>query len=179
MHSFIYLLAIQEKVVHKINKAGMLDFDLTFVVMAVSFIVFMVIMNHIFYKPMRRIIDRREEYINTHKDDAETKTQEAKKILAEYDSKLEKARLSGLEAIRNQSDEAKSERSQLVSDATRKATEQLETFRAAFEIEKATSVDALSNEVAPLAQQIVSKLLGTQVAISGVDNEKVKNILRG
>ena len=48
----------------------MLEFNATFLVSMISFIVFIIIMNAIFYKPILGVIEERENFINDHYNDA-------------------------------------------------------------------------------------------------------------
>lgn len=48
----------------------MLEFNATFLVSMISFIVFIIIMNAIFYKPILGVIEEREKFINDHYNDA-------------------------------------------------------------------------------------------------------------
>ena len=49
----------------------MLEFNATFIVAIISFAVFIVIMNAIFYRPILEIIKKRDDYINSNYFDTE------------------------------------------------------------------------------------------------------------
>lgn len=67
----------------------MIEFNATLLVAMLSFIVFMFIMNAIFYRPILSIIKKREDYINSNYNDAKTIAQNAQQITDEYNEKLE------------------------------------------------------------------------------------------
>ncbi|MEW5822092.1 MAG: hypothetical protein AB1782_18000 [Cyanobacteriota bacterium] len=156
----------------------LLHFDATIIVIAISFIIFAAIMHHVFYLPMRRVIEERDDYVNSHKDEAKKLTDEAKEIITVYNQKLNKARLTGQATIESTTVKAKGEKSQIISTASNNAHDEIKTARTALNEEKNKAVEVLKNDVAPLAQQIIAKLLSADVAISGIDQEKVEKILR-
>ena len=62
----------------------MIEFNATLIVAILSFVVFMVIMNAIFYRPILNIIRKREDYIDTNYKDEKDITKKAKEITDEY-----------------------------------------------------------------------------------------------
>jgi F-type H+-transporting ATPase subunit b len=140
---------------------------------------FAFIMHTIFYVPMRRVIQERDDYNNTNLDEAKKLNENAEKILSDYFQRINKARLSAQELMLNIEKTAKSAKADIVADASGKSQEQINQAKETISNEKNQAIDALRAEVAPLAQQIASRVLGTEVAISGFDNEKVNNILKG
>lgn len=59
----------------------MLEFNATFLVSMISFIVFIIIMNAIFYKPILGVIEERENFINDHYNDAKNSKDKAQSLL--------------------------------------------------------------------------------------------------
>ena len=157
----------------------LLHFDGTLIVIAISFIIFAIIMHHIFYIPMRRVIEERDEYLSDHHNEAKTMNLKASEILDEYNKKLAKARQQGQQSLEMHTGKGKTEKSKIISDASNKAHNEILSAREALNEEKNNAIDVLKSDVAPLAQQIVSKILGREVAISGLDQEKIDKILRG
>ena len=58
-----------------------MEFNATFFVTAISFIVFTFIMNKIFYTPLTKVIDEREEFINNAVTEAKDNTNQAENLL--------------------------------------------------------------------------------------------------
>lgn len=157
----------------------LLQFDGTLLIIAISFIIFAVIMHHIFYVPMRRVIEERDEYIFVHIDEAKRLRAKAYESVDQYNQKINKTRMEGQQKVEDKTILAKKEKSKIISDASQSAHGEINNARTVLNEEKNVALDALKSDVAPLAQQIVSKILGTSVAISGIDQEKVDKILRG
>ena len=66
-----------------------MEFNATFLVSAISFIVFTFIMNAIFYKPLTSIIEERENFINKAIDDAKNSENIASNLLKNKEETLE------------------------------------------------------------------------------------------
>ncbi|MGD9580173.1 MAG: ATP synthase F0 subunit B [Vampirovibrionia bacterium] len=157
----------------------LLHFDGTLIVIAISFIIFAIIMHKIFYLPMRRVIEERKEYIQLHIEEAKNLDSNANEAIGQYNAKINAARLTGQAAIDESTESSKSKKSKVVSEASGKAFDEIRVAKEALQKEKDEAFSQIKDEVAPLAQQIVSKILGTTVSISGIDNDKVDKILRG
>ena len=70
----------------------MIEFNATILVAMFSFVVFMFIMNAIFYRPILEIIRKREEYISGNYDEAKQLSDKAQHLTDEYNQKLDTAR---------------------------------------------------------------------------------------
>ena len=66
----------------------MLEFNATFLVSMISFIVFIIIMNAIFYKPILGVIEEREKFINDHYNDAKNSKDKAQNLLEQKEKRL-------------------------------------------------------------------------------------------
>ena len=58
----------------------MIEFNATFLVAMLSFVVFIMIMNAIFYRPILNIMRKRDEYINSNYDEAKELSEQAEKL---------------------------------------------------------------------------------------------------
>lgn len=67
----------------------MIEFNATFIIAMLSFVVFIMIMNAIFYQPVLNIIRKRDSYINSNYEEAKNNETSAKKIDAERTSQIE------------------------------------------------------------------------------------------
>ena len=65
-----------------------MEFNATFLISAISFIIFTIIMNIIFYKPIEKIMDERQKFINDAKNDAFNANTKADEILKDRETRL-------------------------------------------------------------------------------------------
>ena len=68
-----------------------MEFNATFLVSVISFIIFTIIMNKIFYKPLENIMDERQKFIDDAKSDALNSNNRADAILKEKQDRLNKS----------------------------------------------------------------------------------------
>ena len=67
----------------------MIEFNATFLVAMLSFVLFIMIMNAIFYRPVLNIMRKREEYINSNYNEANSNSEEAQKLDAQRTEKIQ------------------------------------------------------------------------------------------
>ena len=66
----------------------MIEFNATFIIAMLSFVVFIMIMNAIFYRPVLNIIRKREEYINSNYEDSSKNEKTAKELEENRNSQI-------------------------------------------------------------------------------------------
>lgn len=157
----------------------LLHFDATLIVIAISFIIFAYIMHHIFYVPMRVIMEERDTFIDGNLNEAKRLTDKSLEHVADYQGKIKKALKTAQDRMEVHSETTKKEKSTIIGEASKEAQVEITSARDTLSKEKDSAIDELKGSVSPLAQQIVSKILGSEVSISGIDNEKVDKIMRG
>lgn len=157
----------------------LLDFDGTFLVILISFLIFAFVMHKVFYLPVRKVIQEREEYIGFNFEEAKKTTVNAEKFIDEYNQKIHSAKLSGQKALDDYVNAGKKEKNKIVIEATKKAEQEINTAKELLTNEKNNAIESLKADVVPLAQQIVSKVLNAEVSISGVNHDKVNKLLKG
>ena len=83
-----------------------MEFNATFLVSAISFIIFTVIMNKIFYKPLESVMDERQRVINDAKSDALNSDNRANAILKDRDERLNKSLAESKKIVADKVNEA-------------------------------------------------------------------------
>lgn len=68
-----------------------MEFNATFLVSAISFILFTLIMNKIFYKPLEKVMAERQKFIDDAKTDALNSSSKADAILKDREDRLNKS----------------------------------------------------------------------------------------
>ena len=139
----------------------MIEFNATLIVAILSFVVFMFIMNAIFYRPILNIIRKREDYIDTNYKDAKDITKKAQEITDEYNEKLSNAKDEARHNVASRIDEIQKEEFAKVQQAKENSKLEIqsgkETIEAAtFELKEKVNTEV----VAAIAQDITAKILG-------------------
>jgi len=144
------------------NKAELkvFDFDATLPLMALQFLVLTVVLNAIFYKPMSKMLDDRDEYIRTTKLSAQERLAKAEKLAKEYEQKLGETRKQSQAVIATAQADARKIASAKVAEAQKEAQVSREKASQEIEQQKQEAMRSLEKEVDALSRQILEKLLG-------------------
>jgi F-type H+-transporting ATPase subunit b len=76
-----------------------MEFNATFFVSAISFIIFTILMNIILYRPLEKIVDEREDFISKNYTDAKDADNKSKSLLQDKADKLAKSKLDAKSLI--------------------------------------------------------------------------------
>lgn len=154
-----------------------MEFNATFFVSALSFIVFTFIMNAIFYKPLTKIIDERENYIKSAVNDAQNSEELAGKLLKDKDNRLSKTAEETRKILTSSTQEANTKGDELTSEAKRQAQMKVEAAKENLHKETEQTKNELKLKVKELAEEIASKVLKEETRIENVNNELIDRIL--
>lgn len=154
-----------------------MEFNATFFVSALSFIVFTFIMNAIFYKPLTKIIDERENYIKSAVNDAQNSEELAGKLLKDKDNRLSKTAEETRKILTSSAQEANTKGDELTSEAKRQAQMKVEAAKENLHKETEQTQNELKLKVKELAEEIASKVLKEETRIENVNNELIDRIL--
>jgi F-type H+-transporting ATPase subunit b len=137
------------------------DFDATLPFMALQFLVLMVVLNAVFYKPLTKMLDERDEYIRTTQLSAGERLAKAQKLAQEYEQKLGETRKQSQAVIAAAQADAQKTASAKVAEAQKEAQVAREKAGQEIEQQKQEAMRSLEQEVDVLSRQILEKLLGT------------------
>lgn len=137
-----------------------MEFNATFIASAISFIVFVLIMNAIFYKPLQKAVEGRQKFIDDTLTEAKTHKEKSEAILKDKEVKLEQAKQDAKKIILDKTDDAKAKKSALATEAQQKAVEKINGAKEELRKSDEEAQQVLSEEVQKLAQDISSKILG-------------------
>ncbi|MBW4518393.1 MAG: F0F1 ATP synthase subunit B' [Scytolyngbya sp. HA4215-MV1] len=137
----------------------MFDFDATLPLMAVQFLLLVVVLNAIFYKPLTRVIEERSDYIRKNETDAQERLTKAEHLAKQYAQELAETRRQSQAIIANAQAEAKATVAQQVSEAQKEAQAQREQAQRELDQQKQQAFASLEQQVDSLSHQILGKLL--------------------
>lgn len=137
-----------------------MEFNATFIVSAISFIVFTIIMNAIFYKPLARVVEQRETFVKKTLEEAKQNTAKSEAIIKDKEKKIEKTKQDARKIIIDKTDEIKTHKATLTADAQHKALNTIESAKDELQKSQEQVQAVLAGEAEKLAVEISSKLLG-------------------
>ena len=136
----------------------MLQFNATFIIAVISFVIFIFIMNMVFYKPVLRIIEDREKYIQDNFDDANKSKEKANSILKNKEERMDETFKSAKEIINSKNISANKKAKEIISDAKLNFDNTIKNEKEKIKnLENSTDIN---NTVDEISDTIVKKLIG-------------------
>ncbi|MCB9701461.1 MAG: ATP synthase F0 subunit B [Myxococcales bacterium] len=143
--------------------APVVDIDGTAYLQLGIFLLLMLILHPLLFKPWLETRERREQAIAGAVAEAERLTGNASSLGDEYDKKLARVR-DEAQGIRNDArKESEATRSRIVTDARASAGRELEVARETAAREAQEAREALQGEIEGLAAEVAGKLLGRAI----------------
>ena len=137
-----------------------MEFNATFLVSAISFLVFVFLMNKIFYAPLTNIINEREKLVDDTLNDAKASREQASGILTERENKLTKAREDSKKIVSSSVEKANSNSKDMIQQAKNNASDEINAKKADLQAQNSDVKSKLDNTVNELAGVITTKILG-------------------
>jgi len=147
------------------GEGGLFDFNATSPLMALQFILLTVVLTFIFFKPVSKVIDERETYINGNLTTASEKLIKADELYNEYDEQLKTARVNAQAIIAKSEKEAKDVVAVEIDQARQDAAKLIEKTNKDLEAQKSLALQQLETQVDELSQLIKEKLIGKEVVL--------------
>jgi len=138
----------------------MFDFNATLPLMALQFLLLAALLNAIFYKPLTKALDDRDNYIRDNQIGAAERLAQAERLTTEYEQQLADARRQSQATIAAAQEEAKKITAQRIAEAQQEAQAQREQAAREIEEQKQQALSSLEQQVDALSRQILDKLLG-------------------
>lgn len=142
----------------------MFDFNATLPLMALQFLLLAALLNAIFYKPITKVLDDRDNYIRDNQLGASDRLAQAQKLTKDYEQQLADARRQSQSIVANAQAEAQKITAQQIAEAQQEAQAEREQAAKEIEQQKQQALSALEQEVDGLSRQILEKLLGPSLA---------------
>ena len=157
----------------------MLEFNGTAIVLAISFVIFVILENLIFYKPMKKVLDERENYIADNEKSANDNLSTAQSLVEEKDKKIAEAKGKSSQLLNETSLKTQEKFDAAVKDAKQNSNAKLDELKNNLEEEKVAAQDELKKEIGVYAANIISKILKKEVTMVNVQDEVIEKALRG
>lgn len=145
----------------------MIEFNATFLVAMLSFVVFIMIMNAIFYRPILNIMRKRDEYINSNYDKAKELSEQAEKLDIKKAETIQQTQNECRTEIKNVVENAQGLASKNVQDARTEVKNEIQLKKDSLVRESEALEGVLkSSVVTDLASSIASKFMSKDLAVN-------------
>lgn len=126
----------------------------------VTFIVLLILLYKVAWKPILSTIDKRENTIQDSLDSAKNAQEEAEKLLSKHQEMIKSAEQEAQNLIRENKDLAEKSKQEILAQARNTAQNFIEKAKADIEKEKEAALLSLRTEVADLVISATRKIIG-------------------
>ncbi len=137
-----------------------MEFNATFLVSAVSFIIFTLVMNKLLYQPLSEIIARRKSYLESNSLYVRENLDKIDFIRNDKEKKLSEARTEVKNLIANEVDASKNKKMQFEVDKKLELAQKISNEKDELAQEKEKASQELNNSSNDLSEIVISKLIG-------------------
>ena len=143
-------------------EGGLCDLDATLPLMAVQVVLLTFILNTLFFRPVGRVVEDREGYINTSRAEAKQKLAQAQRLEADLKEQLKEARVASQKLIQEAEQDADKLYRQALAVATAEAIASREQARREIDTQRESALTQLRADADKLGDLIVDRLLAAK-----------------
>lgn len=141
------------------ESGGLFDLDATLPLMAIQFVILAVILNAVFYQPLGKAIDDRNDYVRSSLAESKERLAQAEKVAEQYARELAETRRRAQAIVAEAQAEAQKIAAQELAEAQREAQAQREQAQAELDQQRQQAFQELEKQVDSLSHQVLDKLL--------------------
>lgn len=142
----------------------MIKLDWTLFLQFANFVILLVVLNALLFKPLRGALAARKATIDGDLAKARALDGEIQTQVAEYEAKLQEARQRGSQERLALRQAALAEEARLLGSANEKASQRLQSLKEQVAAEAENARQGLRAETEALARQVAGKVLGRELA---------------
>ena len=141
------------------TEGGLFDINATLPLMAIQVVVLTYLLNSLFFKPVGKVVEKREEFVRNNITEAKKKIAEVEKLEADLLNQLQEARSEAAKIVTEAENESDKLYQEAIALANNEANASKENAR--LEIENQTSVarEQLTKQAEDLSELIVNRLI--------------------
>lgn len=155
-----------------------MEINATILVSAISFIVFIFIMNKILYKPVLEIMEKRQNYIDANKNEADEHHKKAQQLLVDKDARVAEAQRTSRDIVASKADAIKEEKSKVLKDTKDSVSNYFSEQKQNLAHQKDEAAANMKYDVADLANRLTTKLMGEGIAFEPVGEQEVEEVMK-
>ena len=141
----------------------MIELDGTLVLQFVNFMILLVVLNGLLFKPLRAALQARKETIEGSKAKVQDIDEQVQAQIARYEAQLQDARQQGGQERSSLRKTGQEEEVRILGEANRTAADKLQKITAQIQGEADSARQELRSQTEALAKEIAGKVLGRAV----------------
>lgn len=139
----------------------------TLIAQLLNFVILYFILKRFLYKPIKKMLDSREQEVKKAYDDAETASKEATELKSAYEEKLASAKEEAQEIVKTATKKAQSKSDEIIGEAQQKAVSMKQKAEEQIELEKKKALKEIKDDIADLAISAARQVVGHELEASG------------
>ena len=147
----------------KARGGRVINIDITFIIQIINFLVLMLVLNAVLYKPVRKLLaDRAAEIAGGHENAAKLDG-EVEEKMAQYEARLRDAKIKATEERGVLKRDAQAQEAEILDAARKEAGESLNALKVKMGKEAAVAREYLKDQTRMLSLEICEKVLGRRL----------------
>ena len=141
------------------TEGGLFDINATLPLMAIQVVVLTYLLNSLFFKPVGKVVEKREEYVKNNITAAKNKLAEVEKLEADLLNQLQKARSEAVKIVNEAEQDSEKLYQEAIDLANSEANASKEKARLEIENQTSSARKQLSQQADDLSELIVNRLI--------------------
>ena len=135
-----------------------------FLVQFIAFIIMILIVIKLAYKPIAKFIQARKEYVRNNLEEARIKNEEASRNLEETKTNLQSSQKEAIQIIQDAKREANKEREQILEETKKEISLKHAKAQEDIRIEQEKAIKEMHDDVIDIALEATKNILGREVS---------------
>jgi F-type H+-transporting ATPase subunit b len=141
----------------------MIDIGYSLFIQMANFLVFLIVMNFVLYRPIRRIVAERKKMISEKQESVDSLEAQAKAALLDYDQKLQESRSMGFQRILELKAAGHEQEKELLRQISEQAAAKVGELRAKIQKDIGIARMELKHQVKSFSVDLAQKILGRKI----------------
>lgn len=138
----------------------MINVDVTLFIQMVNFLLLLVLMNLVLYRPIRRLVAQRNELVSKQRAGIDKAESEAQRAIREFEERLKAARAAGREKVQEMKEAAYRVEKDLLSQAAEEAAREVQAVRERIQKEIGQVRAQLQAQIQVFSKDMAQRILG-------------------
>jgi len=141
------------------TEGGLFDINATLPLMAIQIVILTYLLNSLFFKPVGKVVEKREEFVRENISEAKKKLAEVEKLEEDLQNQLLKARSEAVQIVNEAEKDSDKLYQEAIELANREANASKDNARLEIESQTSSAREQLSKQAEDLSELIVNRLI--------------------
>ena len=138
----------------------MISVDVTLFIQIGNFLLLVFLMNIVLYRPIRRLVGERNQFVSEQREDIEQADAEANNAVRTFEDSIKAARLRGRQKVQEMKDAAYIAENDLLERAHQGAGQEVQAVKEKIQQDMGTVRDQLKQQVQAFSKDLAQRVLG-------------------